>query len=164
MVHDGLRLRLARWRLAFPAFPGPNANRNRRVETYHWRRNTGASAHFESFLALNSLRHVFGLADAVPFLDVLRAMGQQDSALVGTIRDPCRTDDAVHLAYHETNRAAGRMAGEVRWHSIIRASRAELAEMADRVGWRLVETTPPVDAPGVNFGAVYGAVLRPLSR
>jgi hypothetical protein len=47
------------------------------------------------------------------------------------------------------------------WQSIVWGSREELAEMADRVGWRVVETTPPAEAPGVNVGAVYGAVLRP---
>jgi hypothetical protein len=39
--------------------------------------------------------------------------------------------------------------------------------MADRVGWRLVETTPLADASfgvGVNTGMVYGAVLRPEAR
>jgi hypothetical protein len=131
---------------------------------------------FDSFLALNSLSHVFGSTEAVA-LDALRAMGHSDSALVGTIRDPYRTDDAVHLAYQTANRAAGRMSGEVRWRtrfqrladpwfSTMWASREELAEMADRVGWRLVETTPAADDAAqintsVNTGAVYGAVLRP---
>jgi 2-polyprenyl-3-methyl-5-hydroxy-6-metoxy-1,4-benzoquinol methylase len=72
---------------------------------------------FDSFLALNSLSHLFGSTEAVAFFDALRAMGHPDSALVGTIRDPYRTDDPLHLAYHEANRAAGRMAGEVRWRT-----------------------------------------------
>lgn len=92
-------------------------------------------------------------------------MGHPDWALVGTIRDPYRTDEPVHLAYQEANREAGRMSGEVRWrtrfqrladpwHSILWASREELAELAARVGWQLMETTPAGDA-------IYGAVLRP---
>ena len=119
---------------------------------------------FDTFIAINSLSLVLNPAEVVGYLDTLRAMGQAGSALVGTIRDPYRTDEPVHLAYHEANRAAGRMGGEVRWryrfgrlaapwHSIVWASREELAEMADRVGWRLVETTPPE--------AIYGAVFRP---
>jgi SAM-dependent methyltransferase len=127
---------------------------------------------FDSFLALNSLSLVFCSTEPVAF-NALRAMGHSDSALVGTIRDPYRTDAAVHLAYQKANRAAGRMSGEVRWRirvqrladpwfSTMWASREELAEMADRVGWRLVETTPAADdAAQINTGAVYGAVLRP---
>ena len=130
---------------------------------------------FDSFLALNSLSYVFGSQDPAGFLAALRTMGQPTAALVGTIRDPYGTTEPVHLAYHAANRAAGRMAGAVRWrtrfqrvadpwHSIVWASRAELAGLADRSGWRLVETTPPAAAPGVNVGAVYGAVLRPEPR
>ena len=126
---------------------------------------------FDSFLALNSLSYVFGSNDPAGFLAALSTLGQPNAALVGTIRDPYGTTEPVHLAYHAANRAAGRMAGEVRWrtrfqrvadpwHAIVWASREELAEMADRVGWRLVETTPPAAAPGVNVGAVYGAELR----
>ena len=70
---------------------------------------------FDSFIAINSLSIVFSPNQAVGFHEALRAMGHPDSALVGTIIDPYRTDEPVHLAYQEANRAAGRMAGEVRW-------------------------------------------------
>lgn len=123
---------------------------------------------FDSFLAFNSLSLVFNPTDAVGLLDTLSTVGHPGWALVGTIRDPYRTDEPVHLAYLEANRAAGRMSGEVRWrtrfqrlaapwHSILWACREELAELAARLGWRLVETSPAGDA-------VYGAVLRPESR
>ena len=119
---------------------------------------------FDSFLAFYSLSHLFGSTEAVAF-NALRTMGNHDAALVGTIRDPHRTAEPVHLAYHDANLAAGRMAGEIHWRtrfqrladpwfSIIWASRDELAEMADRVGWRLAETSPTAEAN-------YGVVLRP---
>jgi SAM-dependent methyltransferase len=119
---------------------------------------------FDSFLAFYSLSLVFGSTEAVAFT-ALRTMAHPDATLVGTIRDPYRTAEPLHLAYQEANRTAGRMGGEVRWRtrfqrladpwsSTMWASREELAEMADRVGWRLVETIPAADA-------VYGAVLRP---
>ncbi|MBO0731003.1 MAG: methyltransferase domain-containing protein [Acidimicrobiaceae bacterium] len=120
---------------------------------------------FDSFIAINSLSLVFNPTEAVGLLDSLSAVGHPDWALVGTIRDPYRTDEPVHLAYQEANRAAGRMSGEVRWrtrfqrladpwHAILWVCREELAELAARVGWRLVETSPVGDA-------IYGAVLRP---
>ena len=123
---------------------------------------------FDSFIAINSLSIVFSPTQAVGFHDALRAIGHPDSPLVGTILDPYRTDAPVHLAYQEANRAAGRMAGEVRWrvrfqrladawHSILWACPEELAEIAGRAGWRLVETTPTAEAR-------YGALLRPEPR
>lgn len=126
-------------------------------------------APFDSFIAISSLGLVFSPTEGVGTLDALRAMGHTDSALVGTMLDPYRTDKPVHLAYQEANRAAGRMGGEVRWrvrfqrfaaawHTTLWASREELAELAEGAGWRLVETTPEADA------FHYGAVLRPEPR
>jgi SAM-dependent methyltransferase len=123
---------------------------------------------FDSFLAFNSLSLVFNPTDAGGLLAALSAMGHPDWALVGTMRDPYRTDQPVHLAYHQANWAAGRMGGEVRWrtrfqrfadpwHSMLWVCQQELAHLAGRVGWQLADCTPPGDA-------IYGAVLRPEPR
>ena len=86
---------------------------------------------FDSFIAINTLSIVFSPTQAVGFHDGLRAMGHPDSALVGTILDPHRTDEALHLAYQDANRAAGRMAGEVRW----RLRYQRLADRSPRAIW-----------------------------
>jgi SAM-dependent methyltransferase len=122
-------------------------------------------APFDSFISMgNNLGFLASPAEAVGFLDALRTMAHPDSALAGTMLDPYVTDEPVHLAYHEANRAAGRMSGEVRfrvrferlatpWFSRLWACREELAQVAGMAGWRLVETTP-------TAGATYGALLR----
>jgi len=54
---------------------------------------------------------------------------------LGTILHPYCTDEPVHLAYHEANRAAGR---KVRW-------RARFQRLADPVGLSHIEAA---SAPG----------------
>jgi len=120
--------------------------------------------HFDHFLGLgNNLGLMASPARAVSFLDALRRIGTKDAALVGTMLDPYITTEVVHLAYHEANRAAGRLGGEVRirvryrrtatpWFGLLWASPAELDDVARGAGWRVTDLLE---------GALYAADLRP---
>jgi phosphoribosyl-AMP cyclohydrolase len=68
-------------------------------------------APFDSFVGLgNNLGLLADPARAITFLEVLGRMSHAGSNLVGTILDPYGTEDPLHLAYHEANRGAGRLA------------------------------------------------------
>jgi len=128
-------------------------------------------APFTTFVAIgNNLGLLGSRAGAVPFLDALRTLAStaDDARLVGTMLDPYRTDDRDHLAYHEANRAAGRLGGEVRirvrhrrtataWFGLLWASPDELAAVAADAGWAVTDTV-------VGAGPLYAAELRPRSR
>ncbi|MBO0729731.1 MAG: class I SAM-dependent methyltransferase [Acidimicrobiaceae bacterium] len=108
----------------------------------------------------------FGLLrsrDAAPRL--LRHLGRvtaEDARILAGSMDAYMTDDPVHLAYHERNRARGRMAGQLRirirhlqyatpWFDYLLASPAEMAELAMAGGWRLERT--------IGAGPYYVGVL-----
>ncbi len=83
--------------------------------------------------------------------------------LVAQVVDPYRTDNPVHLAYHEANRRAGRMAGQIRlrvhhggrrtpWFDYLFVSLAELRELVRDTGWEVADVRE-------SDGPVYLAVL-----
>jgi len=82
--------------------------------------------------------------------------------LAGT-RDPYRTKDPVHVAYHELNRKRGRMAGQLRmrvrfrqyvgrWFDYLFVSREEMKEILLGTGWKVRRF---ID----SRGSVYVAVI-----
>lgn len=119
---------------------------------------------FDHFLGLgNNLGLMANPAQAIPFLNALRRLGRNDAPFVGTMLDPYAGAAPVHLAYHEANRAAGRLAGEVRirvryqrtttpWFGLFWASPQELDQVVQRAGWRITDLLE---------GAIYGVELRP---
>ncbi len=77
--------------------------------------------------------------------------------------DPYRTENPAHLAYHEANRRAGRMSGQIRlrvrhgtcrtpWFDYLFVSLPELRELIEGTGWALAEVLE-------SDGPVYVAVL-----
>jgi SAM-dependent methyltransferase len=121
---------------------------------------------FDAFVAIgNNLGLMGSRAGAGPFLDALRALGAPGARLVGTMLDPYRTDDPDHLAYHEANRRAGRLGGEIRirvryrrtatdWFGLLWASADELAAIAADNGWAVTDTTggeSPLYAAELNW-------------
>lgn len=97
--------------------------------------------------------------------DAMRGLLRAGGVVVGTCRDPYKTDDPDHLAYHESNRAAGRMPGQVRmriryralasdWFNYLFMSPDELEQLAARSRWEIVDTTAP--------DPTYLAALRPV--
>ena len=119
---------------------------------------------FDSFVGLgNNLGLLASPAAAISFLAALEAMAHPGSALLGTMLDPYAGDDPIHGAYHETNRQAGRLGGEVLirvrylrlatpWFGLLWCSPAELAEVAGAAGWTVADVLP---------GGFYAAEVRP---
>jgi len=97
---------------------------------------------------------------------MLRRLHRLADRVVATSRDPYATDDPTHLAYHERNRRAGRMAGQVRirvryrelatpWFDYLLVSPDEMAALAESGGWRVGRI---VSADGADY--VYVGVLE----
>ena len=85
---------------------------------------------------------------AGPFLAALAALARPGARIVAQGTDPYATADPLHLAYHERNRALGRMPGQLRvrvryltaatpWFDYLLCSVDEIANLARGTGWRL---------------------------
>jgi SAM-dependent methyltransferase len=102
---------------------------------------------------------------------ILRAFHRitsSDAMIIGTTRNPQKTDDPDHLAYQAYNRAEGRMPGQLRlrihhrklvseWFYYLFLSEEELLNLVDGTGWQ-IETTIPGDT-GFGGDGSYLAVL-----
>lgn len=84
--------------------------------------------------------------------------------IVATSNDPSKTDDPVHLAYHERNRKRGRLPGQLRlriryrdligpWFEYLIVSPDEMAELVEGTGWEIRHLIRDEDS-------VYVAVLE----
>lgn len=84
--------------------------------------------------------------------------------IVATSNDPSKTDDPVHLAYHERNRKRGRLPGQLRlriryrdligpWFEYLIVSPDEMAEIVEGTGWEIRHLIRDEDS-------VYVAVLE----
>ncbi len=91
------------------------------------------------------------------------ALTAPDGRIVAEVVDPYRTEDPIHLAYHEANRRAGRMAGQIRlrvrydtdrtpWFDYLFVSLAELHELVRDTGWAVADVLE-------SGGPVYAAVI-----
>jgi SAM-dependent methyltransferase len=89
--------------------------------------------------------------DAPRLLRRLATLTSAQGRILAASRDVYRTSDPVHLAYHATNRARGRMSGQIRlriryqvaatpWFDYLMVSPTEMAELASLGGWQLVRT------------------------
>jgi SAM-dependent methyltransferase len=123
-----------------------------------------AGAYRRFLMAGNNLGLLGSAGQASGFLAALAAMAAPDAVVVAQGTDPYATDDPSHLAYHERNRAHGRMGGQLRircryrnlatdWFDYLLCTPDELAELLRDSAWRLSEvddSQPPM----------YVAVLR----
>lgn len=73
---------------------------------------------------------------------------KEDGTIIASTRDPLKTDNPAHLAYHERNRKRGRPPGLVRirvgfrgeyddWFELLMVGEEELIDMLEPTGWRL---------------------------
>jgi SAM-dependent methyltransferase len=109
---------------------------------------------FDSIVALgNNLGLLGSRTRANHLLNALAAISAPDAVIVGTGIDPYATDDLLHLAYHEANRQAGRLPGQVTirvrhrglatpWSDWLWCSIDELAELCEPTPWRIADTYP----------------------
>lgn len=124
----------------------------------------GIDSRYDTFLMLgNNIGLLEGPDAAATVLRQLATLGTDDARIVGTVGHIYRTEEPDHLAYHERNRAAGRMAGQIRlrvryrrlatpWFDYLLASPAELAAIVKAAGWVLTDV---VD----RGGSVYMAEI-----
>jgi SAM-dependent methyltransferase len=100
-------------------------------------------------------------------------LSSERGRILGESLDPYATDDPVHLAYHDRNRRRGRMGGQLRiriryrefatpWFDYLLVSRAELEELVEGTGWRLVRTIE--DEPPLYVAVIEKEHARPKIR
>ena len=121
-----------------------------------------AGAYERFLLAGNNLGLLSSAAAAPSFLAALAAMAAPGAIVVAQGSDPYSTDDPAHLAYHERNRAQGRMGGQLRirvrhrtvatdWFDYLFLTPDELTELVRDTYWTLSEVD---DAEGPGYVAI----------
>jgi hypothetical protein len=107
---------------------------------------------------------LLGSAENAPiFLDALAGLASPDAVIVGEGMDPAQTENPLHLAYHQRNKARGRLPGQIRmrvrhqnlatgWFDYLFTSVEGLEELLEHSGWRLDQCE--------TDRASYVAVLR----
>ena len=108
-----------------------------------------ASASFDTFLLLgNNLGLAGDVEGTAALLRRLRELARPGAVIIAGNRDPTVTDDPVHLAYHERNRARGRPIGQVTvrveyggqvspWFDLLLLTPDEVKALAEQTGWRV---------------------------
>ncbi len=81
-------------------------------------------------------------------LDGLHRVTREDGIVIASTRDPLKTDNPVHLVYHEQNRRRERPPGLVRiricfrgecdgWFELLMVGEDELSDVLDPTGWEI---------------------------
>ena len=112
----------------------------------------------------------FGIAGGIPetrrMLDGLHRFTGEDGIVIASTLDPLKTDNPVHLVYHEQNRKRGRPPGLVRiricfrgecdgWFELLMIGEEELVEVLEPTGWTIEKVYR-------SDGASYTAILKKL--
>lgn len=107
----------------------------------------------------------FGIAGDVKktqlMLGGLHRVTSENGRIIATSKDPLKTDNPAHLAYHEMNRRRGAPPGLVRirigfqgefddWFDLLLVGEDEMREIAASTGWAVRATY----ADGANYSAV----------
>jgi SAM-dependent methyltransferase len=110
----------------------------------------------------------FGIAGGIPetrrMLDGLNRVTREDGIVIASTRDPLKTDNPVHLVYHEQNRRRRRPPGLVKiricfrgecdgWFELLMVGEEELVEVLEPTGWTLEKVYR-------SEGANYTAILK----
>jgi SAM-dependent methyltransferase len=132
---------------------------------------TRVSSRLGTFDTLLMLGNNFGLFGRVRrtrwLLKRFRGLTSAQARVIVESLDPYRTDDPVHLEYHQWNRSRGRSGGQVRirvryrkrvdpWFDYLFVSKSEMEQLLDGSGWT-VERYLDSD------GAVYAAIIRKVA-
>jgi len=89
-----------------------------------------------------------GFEETRQMLAEFHRVTKKDGTIIASTRDPLKTDNPAHLAYHERNRRRGRPPGLVRirvgfrgeyddWFELLMVGEEELIDMLKPTGWRL---------------------------
>jgi hypothetical protein len=104
---------------------------------------------YDTFLLLGNNVGLLESRERAPvFLHALAELARPGARIVAQGTDPYGTTDPVHLAYHERNRARGRLGGQLRlrlryrllatdWFDYLVCSAAELESLLAGTPWRL---------------------------
>jgi len=106
---------------------------------------------FDTIIMMGNNFGLFGsFSKARKLLNKFHEMTSENALVVTDTRDPYKTDDPKHLAYHRLNKKKGRMAGQVRirirfqnyvsrWFDYLMGSKEEMTEMLRGTGWTIKE-------------------------
>jgi SAM-dependent methyltransferase len=115
---------------------------------------SGDHGTWDTFLLLGNNLGLLQSRDRSEFvLERLADVSRSGARILATGADPYRTESPEHLSYHERNRAADRMGGQLRlrvrdrhiatdWFDYLLASPDELAELVEPTSWTLDEIRP----------------------
>ena len=105
-----------------------------------------------SFDTILMMGNNFGLfrsfKKAKKLLKRLHEMTSENAVIIASTRDPYKTDNPAHLAYHKLNKKRGRMAGQVRirvrfkkyvgrWFDYLMVSKEEIERILEGTGWKI---------------------------
>ena len=105
--------------------------------------------HFDTVIMFgNNLGIAGGFEETRLMLEGLHRVTSDDGVIIASTRAPLKTDNPVHLAYHEQNRKRGRPPGLVRirvgfqgeyddWFELLMVEEEELVEVLEPTGWKL---------------------------
>jgi len=108
----------------------------------------------DSFDTIVMMGNKFGLlgsfSKARRLLKKFYGITSENALIIADTRDPYRTDDPVHLAYHGLNKKKGRMGGQVRirirfqnyvrgWFDYLMVSKEEMTKIVEGTGWKIKE-------------------------
>jgi SAM-dependent methyltransferase len=117
-----------------------------------------ADGSFDTVLMLGNNLGIGGDTDQTRrILGNLHRITTDDGIVIAGTRDPLKTDDPAHLAYHERNRRMNRPPGLVRirigfreefddWWELLLVGRGELAQLLEQTGWFISGTYDIGDA------------------
>jgi SAM-dependent methyltransferase len=118
---------------------------------------------FNTILMLGNNFGLFGSFNkAKELLKRFHGFTSDDCIIIGETLDPYKTDNSVHLKYHESNLSKGRMAGQIRfrirfgifsspWFDYLFVSKDEMNEILDGTGWRVSEF---IESESVSYIAI----------
>ena len=123
---------------------------------------------FDTIIMMGNNFGLFGSFNkAKGLLRKFHKMTSENAVIVADTRDPYKTENPAHLAYHERNRERGRMGGQVRirvrfrkhvgrWFDYLMVSRGEMKAILRGTGWKVKEF---IDSESES-DARYVAVIR----
>ncbi len=125
---------------------------------------SGDHGTWDTFLMLGNNLGLLASRDQSEFVfERLADVSRSGARILASGNDPYRTESPEHLAYHERNRSAGRMGGQLRlrirdrhvatdWFDYLMLTPDELADLVEPTSWRLDEVR-------AGDGAGYLAVI-----
>lgn len=122
---------------------------------------------FDTVLMLGNNFGLFGSFEgARRLLKKLSRITSENGRIIASTNDVYKTDNPVHLSYHEFNRKRGRMAGQLRlrvryqkyatpWFDYLIVSKEEMENILEGTGW---EINKVIDSDGTMYIAIIDKV------